>query len=56
MEFKIYYSYHGKKLKETIEADNEEDARDKLFVLYKVERVVSDPAVDELKKIFGMFD
>lgn len=56
MQFKLYYSYHGKKLKETIEAVDEIEARDKLFILYKVERVSSDSVVDKLKKIFGIFD
>lgn len=54
-EYRIYFEIYGKKLKTTIQARNETEARDKVKAklnILKVEKV-EDEAVDHFRSIFG---
>jgi hypothetical protein len=58
--YKIYYEIHGKKLRVEIEAASAKEAMERVraaIIFRKIERVPeSCEVVDELRKIFGMFD
>lgn len=60
MQYKIYFEFYGRKLKTEIEAAAKPTREEiiKTLMQYldvlKVEEVPLDPAVEQLKKIFGM--
>ena len=58
--YQIFYEIHGKKLRVTLTAVSAKDAREQVreaIIFHKIDRQPEeDETVDQLRKLFGMFD